>query len=90
MDGDEVAQVYVQYPQLDRMPHKELKNFARVHVKKDGKETVRLAIPLTELQKWDLRDRKWKLYPGNYKLIIGSHSNDAKLLADITIKSGLR
>ncbi len=33
MDGDEVVQVYVEYPPVDRMPLKELKAFKRVHVK---------------------------------------------------------
>ena len=34
MDGDEVVQAYIEYPQIDRMPLKELKGFKRVSVYK--------------------------------------------------------
>lgn len=90
MDGDEVAQVYVQYPPVDRMPLKELKGFHRVTVKSGDKQTLRFSIPLQELQKWDSARRKWTLYPGNYTLLVGGSSADIRLQTTITIKSGLK
>ncbi|ANE50001.1 glycoside hydrolase family 3 N-terminal domain-containing protein [Flavisolibacter tropicus] len=85
-DGDEVIQAYIQYPSLDRMPLKELKSFQRLTVQK-GKETVVVfRIPVSELQKWDLQQKQWKLYPGNYKIVVGSHSRDEKLVAVLTVK----
>ncbi|MCS3796307.1 glycoside hydrolase family 3 N-terminal domain-containing protein [Niastella sp. OAS944] len=85
-DGDEVVQVYVEYPAVDRMPLKELKAFKRVHVKAGAEEVVQLSIPAAELQKWDLATRSWKLYPGNYTLFAGGNSADRKIVA--TVKSG--
>jgi beta-glucosidase len=90
MDGDEVCQVYVEYPEVERMPVKELKEFKRVHIKKGMEQVIEFHIPAAELQKWDMKQRKWKLYPGEYKIILGSHSRDNKLLAGITIKSGIK
>lgn len=86
MDGDEVVQVYVEYPSIDRMPVKELKAFKRVHVTAGGETVVQISIPAADLQKWDLATRSWKLYPGSYTLFAGGNSADKKIVA--TIKAG--
>lgn len=86
MDGDEVVQAYVQYPSLERMPLKELKGFKRVPVQKGGEQVVEFRVPISELQKWDLPTRRWKLYPGNYTIVIGSNAQDARLTASLKVK----
>ena len=88
MDGDEVVQVYVEYPPVDRMPLKELKAFKRVQVKAGGEAEVQISIPATDLQKWDLATRSWKLYPGVYTIFAGGNSNDKKIVA--TVKAEVR
>jgi beta-glucosidase len=85
IDGDEVVQAYIQYPQVDRMPVKELKGFKRVSVTKGGEESVTIKIPVKDLQKWDLKTHGWKTYPGAYKLVLGSSSQDDKLDFAFTI-----
>lgn len=87
VDGDEVAQVYVQYPTLERMPLKELKGFKRVSVVKNGQQEITFRIPVSELQKWDLAKHQWKVYSGTYNLIVGGHSQDKKLLASIKVST---
>ncbi|MDB4901580.1 MAG: beta-glucosidase [Mucilaginibacter sp.] len=79
MDGDEVVQAYIEYPKIDRMPVKELKSFKRVSVTKGNAQSVTLKIPVMELQKWDLATHKWKIYSGDYKLVLGENSRDEKL-----------
>jgi beta-glucosidase len=88
MDGDEVVQVYVEYPTVDRMPVKELKAFKRVHVKAGSETEVQMSIPAADLQKWDLATRSWKLYPGTYNLFAGGNSADKKITA--TVKAEVR
>ncbi|HEX6427297.1 MAG TPA: glycoside hydrolase family 3 N-terminal domain-containing protein [Niastella sp.] len=83
MNGDEVVQVYVEYPPMDRMPLKELKAFRRVHVTAGGEAIVQISIPATDLQKWDLASRSWKLYPGSYTIFAGGNSTDKKIVATI-------
>lgn len=90
VEADEVAQVYFQYPNLERMPLKELKAFRRVHIEKNGEAIIHFSIPLQELQKWDLKQNKWMLYPGNYTVLVGSNSRDAKLRSTFNIKAGLK
>ena len=85
MDGDAVVQAYIEYPNQDRMPLKELKGFKRVSVLKGGKQTATISVPVKDLQKWDLTNHKWKLYPGSYKLIIGENSRDEKISIPIQI-----
>ena len=78
-DADEVAQVYIEYPNLDRMPFKELKAFKRVSIAKGDSKAITLEIPLSELQKWDDTKKQFKIYEGEYKVKIGSNSRDAML-----------
>ncbi|MBD1393373.1 glycoside hydrolase family 3 protein [Mucilaginibacter glaciei] len=78
-DGDEVVQAYIKYPNMDRVPVKEMKAFKRISLKKGQDGTVNLKIPLTELQKWNLKTHSWKLYPGSYQLLLGSNSADERI-----------
>ena len=87
INGDEVVQAYVEYPQIDRMPVKELKAFKRVSVTKGGSSTVALRIPVADLQKWDMATHQWKLYPGSYKLILGDNSQDEKITTGFIISA---
>lgn len=90
MNGDEVLQVYIQYPNQERMPLKELKAFKRISIAKGNQQTVQLKIPAQELQKWDLKEHQWKLYPGDYTILIGSNSQDVKLKSTINVKAGIK
>lgn len=87
MDGDEVVQVYLQYPAAERMPVKELKAFQRVPLSKGKETTVRFKIPVEELKKWDLSTHQWKLYPGVYQVSIGKNARDIVLSTAITINN---
>ena len=85
IDADEVVQAYIQYPNLERMPVKELKAFKRITVSQGQQQMVNLTIPVKELQKWDLKNHKWHLYPGTYQLHIGDNSASAELTQSFTI-----
>ena len=90
MNGDEVAQVYIHYPDIDRMPLKELKAFKRVNVLKGDVKEVQFKIPVTELQKWDMKQKKWILYPGDYTISVGSNSQELKINSNVTVKKGIK
>jgi len=90
MGSDEVAQVYIQYPAIGRMPLKELKSFKRIYIEKNGMQTIEFRIPVAELQKWDLAQRKWRLYPGNYSILVGGDARDAQLRAVVNVKPGVQ
>jgi beta-glucosidase len=69
------------------MPVKELKAFKRVYLSKAGSAVVDFRIPVTELQKWDLQKHQWKLYGGNYTIVVGADSKDEKLTATFIVHS---
>jgi beta-glucosidase len=79
MSSDEVAQAYIDYPEGERMPLKELKQFKRVSIPAHGQREVTLRIPVADLQKWNTQKGKWELYKGEYTLYIGGHSGDEQL-----------
>ena len=85
MDAAEVLQAYVEYPNLERMPLKELKYFKRIEIKKGSSENIKIKIPIAELKKWDLKLNAWKLYPGKYKIVLGSNSRDSKAFVPFEI-----
>lgn len=78
-NGDEVAQVYIKYPNIPRMPLKELKAFKRVSLDINQQKTIEFSIALSELKKWNLDENAWQLYKGDYIINIGSNSEDKKL-----------
>jgi beta-glucosidase len=86
MDANEVVQAYIVFPNLDRMPIKELKYFKKVFVSKGASKNVKMNIPVTELKKWDLHKNGWTLYPGTYKLVIGNNAKDEKLSSSFEIQ----
>ncbi len=85
-DGDEVAQVYVEYPDMPAMPVKELKAFKRLSLRINETGEVSFSIPLSELKKWDLKTNDWRLYKGRYKIIIGSNSLDGRLNSELELR----
>lgn len=84
MDADEVVQVYIGYPNIERMPVKELKSFERIFIKRGEAQTIRFGIPLSELQKWNDEAHRWELYKGQYDIMIGASSQDIRL--DVPVK----
>ena len=78
-DGDEVVQAYIHYPGIADMPVKELKNFKRLNLKVNEEKIAEFSISLSELQKWDEEQHYWKLFSGEYKIVMGSNAADEKL-----------
>lgn len=84
--GKEVVQVYVSYPQEERMPVKELKAFKKSKLLAPGDEVVAaFSVPLEELKKWDLNEKKWKLYKGKYSIKVGSSADDSRLVSEFIL-----
>jgi len=74
-DAEEVVQVYVTYPEEERMPLKELKGFARVSINAGETSGISIRIPVANLKKWDIQKNGWKLYKGNYSILVSKNAN---------------
>lgn len=85
-DSDDVLQVYIEFPDMERMPIKELKNFKRVSLKSNTSKIVSFNIDTNDLKKWDLKRGQWQLYKGDYKILIAKNAKETVLEHPFTIR----
>lgn len=84
--SDEVIQLYVKsYDSRVKRPIKELKGFSRVHFEASETKTINFSLSPSEFEFWDVTREKFCLESGTYTIIIGSSSDDIRLLKDISI-----
>lgn len=85
-DGDEVAQVYVHYPETGTyMPIKQLKGFERVNIARGKSKNVHITIPKKELRYWDENKHSFVTPAGKYTIMVGSSSQRIHLSTDINV-----
>jgi len=86
MDAKEVVPVFISYPDVERMPGKELKQFTKTEIPAGGSQTISFEIPVWDLAKWDEHCQDWTVYPGEYEIRIGGDAKTARLSTKLTIK----
>ena len=80
VDGDEVPQVYIQYPAQSRaLPIKQLQGFDRVTIPRATTQHMEFQIPLNELRLWDDNAKAFYTPNGNYTVMVGASSADIRL-----------
>lgn len=85
-DGDEVVQLYVQYPEMERpTPIRQLQAFERISLKKGETKTVRLTLPKEQLRLWDDDSKAFYTPKGTYTFIAGKHSADTSCQVKVEI-----
>ena len=86
-DGDEVAQVYVHYPETGTyMPIRQLRGFERVSIACGAKWTVNISIPRSELRYWDESSGRFVTPAGDYQIMVGSSSERIHLQTTINLQ----
>ncbi len=78
--GDEVVQLYVQYPHsaVER-PRKELKGFERLTLRPGETRTVRFTLAADALAYWDADADRWVVETVPVRLQVGASSEDIRL-----------
>jgi beta-glucosidase len=84
-EGDEVVQLYLEFPQEAGEAPKQLKGFERVNLKPGESKTVSLDVTKENLLAWDEGIHDWKLYPGKYGVDVGGSSRDIKFKGSFTV-----
>jgi len=80
VEADEVAQVYVHRDETAvEWPEKELKAFQRVTIKPGETKTVKLQIPASDFDYWDVDTHAWKNDGAKLTFLVGSSSRDIRL-----------
>jgi beta-glucosidase len=86
LNGDEVAQVYIKYPQNNGLPLKELRHFERINISEGQTAQVKVSIPVSQLAKWDEKAGKLAVPAGTYSIYAGGNSENEAIVATFEIK----
>lgn len=78
-DGDEVVQLYVQYPGMPKEPIKALKAFKRVHLKAGESQNISFTLEPKTFQTFDDQTQTMDVRPGRYRILYGGSSADKDL-----------
>ena len=79
-EGDEVVQLYVQYPQSKVVrPTKELKGFSRVSLRPGETKIVSVPLKVQSLAWWNEKTNRWEVEDGPVTLLIGGSSAEIRL-----------
>ncbi|MCL1937042.1 MAG: glycoside hydrolase family 3 C-terminal domain-containing protein [Candidatus Azobacteroides sp.] len=85
IDGDEVAQVYIQYPHGANLPLKELRFFERKHIPAGKSEKINISIPIAQLAKWSESSKGLVVPKGIYTIYAGSHAENEAILSTFEV-----
>ena len=81
-DGEEVAQLYIKFPDsVKEKPIKQLKGFNKVFLKRNQKKTIHLTLKLKDVRLWDVDAAKFITPNGKYEIFIGPSSDKVELKA---------
>jgi beta-glucosidase len=89
IDGDEVVQVYATAlkPSV-AMPIKQLVGFQRVALKAGETRNVDISIPVRLLRHWSETDNRYVTDPGDYRIAVGSSSDNLKWKGIVKVSHG--
>jgi beta-glucosidase len=89
MDGDEVPQVYLGAPADQvggvQFPVRTLATFDRVFLKAGQAKTVRMHVPLRQLQSWSAARHQWVEIAGKRMVSLGASSRDIRLQQEVSV-----
>jgi beta-glucosidase len=84
-DGNEVSQLYVQYPDGADQPVRQLRGFERTMIPSGATASVSFGLRRRDLSMWDVATQEWAVLSGNYIFSVGASSRDLMLSAALTI-----
>ena len=79
-DGIETVQLYFRRTADTDGPQKTLCGYQQVNLKVGEERMVTITLPRKNLETWDAKSNTMRFVPGQYQLMVGSSSDDAKLL----------
>ncbi|KAI8381025.1 glycoside hydrolase superfamily [Radiomyces spectabilis] len=86
MDGAEVVQAYLGFPEDADEPPKVLRGFEKINLKKGAPaEPVTFRFGPTELSYWDTDKQRWVIPVGQFTVYVGASSRDIRQAANFTI-----
>ncbi len=85
-DGAEVVQLYLAAPTGDiERPAFELKGFEKLYLKAGKSGKAVLELPRRAFARFDADTHRWVVDPGNWRILVGSSSEDIRSTAEIKV-----
>jgi len=85
VDGAEVAQLYVAYPDAAQQPVRQLRGFEKVQIQHGSSSQVKFSVRRRDVSYWDTEAQQWAIASGQYTFSVGSSSRDLRGSATVTI-----
>lgn len=79
IDGSEVAQLYLNFPEEAAEPPKVLRGFERVHLEAGQSKTVILPLTQRDISYWNVVNQNWIVALGKYAVYISTSANNADI-----------
>lgn len=84
-EGAEVAQLYLEFPEVAGEPPRQLKGFSKVVIAAGESKTVKIPLTPRETSIWDVKTHDWRVVHGVYTAYVGSSSRDIRLKGTFTV-----
>ncbi|RDW77928.1 beta-glucosidase D [Coleophoma crateriformis] len=85
VDGNEVAQLYVTYPDVADQPLRQLRGFEKVLIATGAQESVTFSLRRRDLSYWDVVAQEWAIARGTYTFSVGASSRDLRVFGTATV-----
>lgn len=76
VDGAEVPQLYISYPEASEQPVRQLRGFENVDIKKGDNQEVKFDLRRRDISYWDVKAQNWAVAPGEYHVFVAASSRD--------------
>ena len=84
-DGAEVIQVYVEQPETNEEPPRQLRAFTKVVLKAGESQRVHMSLSQRSFSIYDSNREAWTMPGGTYKILVGTSSRDLPLAGTVNV-----
>lgn len=85
VNGQEVAQLYLTFPEEAAQPGRILRGFEKVAIAAGASEDVTFSLLRRDLSYWDVVAQKWAIASGDYTVSVGASSRDIKATTTLNV-----
>ncbi|KAI2774478.1 glycoside hydrolase family 3 protein [Daldinia loculata] len=85
VQGAEVAQLYIGYPESAAAPPKQLRGFEKLALEPGAEDIVAFEIKRRDLSVWDTEKQNWVVPSGIFNFTVGASSRDIRLSGTLEV-----
>ncbi|KAF3065928.1 hypothetical protein GL218_09292 [Daldinia childiae] len=85
VQGAEVAQLYIGYPESAAAPPKQLRGFEKLALEPGAEDIVAFEIKRRDLSVWDTAKQNWVVPSGTFNFTVGASSRDIRLSGTLEV-----